>query len=113
MKLLMKNNKFNLSFFIVFLFFLQRQFFSLLNINLLITLDQNINIIDLLILAILIPISLVFIYYIPVLLFTEILISFNTNVSFPLQIEYKQFYVNYKQKIVTHNRNKEYCTFRC
>ena len=82
-----KTKLFYISFLVVFLFFLQKQFFSLLEINVLFKYEQSNSIGDFLILAILIPLFVFAFYYIPTLFVIELVaFSFSLNL---LQINFE------------------------
>ncbi len=114
MKIFKKDNLFLSGLFLIFLFFLQRQFFSLLKIDIVSKISPSLSIVYLVILFSVILIAILWtIYYVPALFVMEIL-------SLPMfkVIWIKTIYqdvvtfVN-EHRILIVSRNKLYCQFRC
>ena len=112
MKLLKRIHIFKLSFILIFLFVLQKQFFILLGIDILPTFVRSINLLELSLSLASIPVIVFAFYYIPVLLVVEVLsidwISFK-------QIDFKNIKHNIRinYSILKQNKNNLLCVYRC
>ena len=114
MTILKKINVFYCLLFLVFIFFLQRQFFSLLDVELI---SSSNSIITFSYFALLIGISmmsvLMVLYYLPTIIVIKLV--HKLYVSIPeISIQLSHVVSCFRtQRIKVVNRNKIYCTYRC